>query len=170
LFLVLAVLSEDYRIDRIIAFLDPWKDPLGNGYQSVQSFMAFGLGGIPGSGLGNSTQKLLFLPEAHTDFIFSIIGEELGFLGVLSIITAFGFLMIRGLRVALKAPDLFGCYLVFGCIMLITLQAGVNMSVAVGLFPTKGLTLPFISYGGTSVVSSLAAIGVVLSVSRAGIK
>jgi cell division protein FtsW len=150
--------------------VNPWKDPLGSGYQAVQSFTAFGLGGIQGTGLGDSTQKLLFLPEAHTDFIFSIIGEELGFIGVVLIIFGFGFLMIRGIRIALRAPDLFGCYLVFGCIMLVTLQAGVNMAVAVGLFPTKGLTLPFISYGGTSLVSSLAAMGIVLSVSRHGIK
>ncbi|HEY7535436.1 MAG TPA: putative lipid II flippase FtsW [Thermodesulfobacteriota bacterium] len=170
IFLVLAVMTEGYRMNRVITFLNPWKDPLGSGYQAVQSFTAFGLGGIQGTGLGDSTQKLLFLPEAHTDFIFSIIGEELGFIGVLLIIMGFGFLMIRGLKVAIRAPDLFGCYLVFGCIMLVTLQAGVNMAVAVGLFPTKGLTLPFISYGGSSLVSSLAAMGIVLSVSRAGTK
>jgi len=168
--LVWAVMSEGYRMNRVTTFLNPWKDPLGSGYQAVQSFTAFGLGGIQGAGLGDSTQKLLFLPEAHTDFIFSIIGEELGFIGVVLIIFGFGFLMIRGIRIALRAPDLFGCYLVFGCIMLVTLQAGVNMAVAVGLFPTKGLTLPFISYGGTSLVSSLAAMGIVLSVSRHGIK
>ena len=170
LFLSWAVMSHGYRMNRIMAFLNPWKDPLGSGYQTVQSFMAFSLGGVTGSGLGNSSQKLLFLPEAHTDFIFSIIGEELGLIGVISIIIGFGFLMIRGLRVALRVTDLFGCYLVFGCIMLITLQAGINMAVAVGLFPTKGLTLPFISYGGTSLISSLAAMGIVLSVSRAGVK
>ena len=168
--LVWAVMSEGYRMNRVTTFLNPWKDPLGSGYQAVQSFTAFGLGGIQGAGLGDSTQKLLFLPEAHTDFIFSIIGEELGFIGVVLIIFGFGFLMIRGIRIALRAPDLFGCYLVFGCIMLVTLQAGVNMAVAVGLFPTKGLTLPFISYGGTSLVSSLAAMGIVLNVSRHGIK
>jgi cell division protein FtsW len=170
LFLVWAVMSHGYRMNRIMTFLNPWKDPLGSGYQAVQSFMAFSLGGTTGTGLGNSTQKLLFLPEAHTDFIFSIIGEELGLIGVISIIIAFGFLMIRGLRVALRSPDLFGCYLVFGCIMLVMLQAGVNMAVAVGLFPTKGLTLPFISYGGTSLISSLGAMGIVLNVSRAGVK
>jgi cell division protein FtsW len=170
IFLVLAVMTEGYRMNRIITFLNPWKDPLGSGYQAVQSFTAFGLGGIQGTGLGDSTQKLLFLPEAHTDFIFSIIGEELGLIGVLLIIIGFGFLMVRGLKVAIRAPDLFGCYLVFGCILLVTLQAGVNMAVAVGLFPTKGLTLPFISYGGTSLVSSLSAMGIVLSVSRAGTK
>jgi cell division protein FtsW len=170
LFLIWAVMSHGYRINRVMAFLHPWKDPLGSGYQAVQSFMAFSLGGATGTGLGNSSQKLLFLPEAHTDFIFSIIGEELGLVGVILIIAGFGFLVIRGIRIALRAPDLFGCYLVFGCVMLIALQAGINMAVAVGLFPTKGLTLPFISYGGTSLISSLAAMGIVLSVSRAGMK
>lgn len=170
LFVIWAVMSHGYRINRITAFLHPWKDPLGSGYQAVQSFIAFSLGGATGTGLGNSSQKLLFLPEAHTDFIFSIIGEELGLVGVILIIAGFGFLVIRGLRVALRAPDLFGCYLVFGCVMLIALQAGINMAVAVGLFPTKGLTLPFISYGGTSLISSLAAMGIVLSVSRASVK
>lgn len=167
-FLTFTVLSQDYRVDRIEAFLDPWGNRMGSGYQAVQSFIAFAVGGVPGVGLGDSSQKLFFLPEAHTDFIFSIIGEELGFLGVISVIAGFGFFLVRGLRVAMRASDLFGCYLVFGCVMLITLQAGVNMAVAVGLFPIKGLTLPFISYGGTSLVSSLAAIGVVLSVSKAG--
>ena len=119
-----------------------------------------------GTGLGGSTQKLFFLPQAHTDFIFSIIGEELGLIGVIAIVTIFVILIARCLKVALKAPDLFGCYLVFGCIMLIALQTGINMAVAVGLFPTKGLTLPFISYGGSSLVSSLAAIGMILSVSK----
>jgi cell division protein FtsW len=170
LFVIWAVMSHGYRMNRITTFLHPWKDPLGSGYQAVQSFIAFSLGGATGTGLGNSSQKLLFLPEAHTDFIFSIIGEELGLVGVILIIAGFGFLVIRGLRIALRAPDLFGCYLVFGCVMLIALQAGINMAVAVGLFPTKGLTLPFISYGGTSLISSLAAMGIVLSVSRASVK
>jgi len=168
--LVLAVMDQSYRMKRMIAFLNPWEDPLGSGYQAVQSFVAFGLGGILGTGLGDSTQKLFFLPQAHTDFIFSIIGEELGFLGVLSVIVAFGVLLVRGLRVAVNSQDLFGCYLVFGCIMLIALQAGINMAVAVGLFPIKGLTLPFISYGGTSLISSLGAVGIILSVSRKGVR
>jgi len=166
----LAVITESYRMTRVMSFLDPWKDPLGSGYQVIQSFVALGLGGITGSGLGDSTQKLFFLPQAHTDFIFSIIGEELGFIGVLSVIIGFGFLLIRSLRVAIRASDLFGCYLVFGCTLLITIQAGMNMAVAVGLFPTKGLTLPFISYGGTSLVSNLGAVGLILSVSKSGRK
>jgi cell division protein FtsW len=168
--LVLAVITEGYRMKRVASFLDPWKDPLGSGYQAIQSFVALGMGGFTGTGLGDSTQKLFFLPQAHTDFIFSIIGEELGFIGVLIVIMGFGFLLIRSLRVSIRAKDLFGCYLVFGCILLITFQAGINMAVAVGLFPTKGLTLPFISYGGTSLVTNLAAMGLILSVSKSGRK
>ncbi len=170
IFMVLAVVTKGYRMKRVTSFLDPWQDPLGSGYQAIQSFIAFAMGGIYGAGLGDSTQKLFFLPQAHTDFIFSIIGEELGFIGIVLVIIGFAVLLIRSLRVSLRAPDLFGCYLVFGCIMLITLQAGINMAVAVGLFPTKGLTLPFISYGGTSLVTTLAAVGIILNVSRSGIK
>jgi cell division protein FtsW len=168
--LALAVITEGYRMKRVVSFLDPWKDPLGSGYQAIQSFVALGMGGFTGTGLGDSTQKLFFLPQAHTDFIFSIIGEELGFIGVLIVIIGFAFLLIRSLRVSIRAKDLFGCYLVFGCILLITFQAGINMAVAVGLFPTKGLTLPFISYGGTSLVTNLAAMGLILSVSKSGRK
>ena len=168
--LIAAVLTKGYRMRRITAYLDPWQDPLGAGYQSIQSFIAFALGGVYGTGLGDSSQKLFFLPQAHTDFIFSIIGEELGFIGVLLVILGFIVLLVRSLRVSLRAPDLFGCYLVFGCVVLIALQAGMNMAVAVGLFPTKGLTLPFISYGGTSLITSLTAVGVILNVSRSGIK
>lgn len=165
-FALIAVITRDYRMERIISFLDPWKDPLGSGYQAVQSFIAFGVGGIYGMGLGDSTQKLFFLPQAHTDFIFSIVGEELGFIGVILLIAAFLFILYRSIRIAIKAPDLFSCYLVCGFILLITVQAAINMAVSVGLLPTKGLTLPFISYGGTSLVSCLAAMGIILSVSK----
>lgn len=165
-----AVLTKEYRIDRIISFIDPWKDPLGSGYQTIQSFIAFGVGGIHGMGLGDSTQKLFFLPQAHTDFIFSIVGEELGFIGVVMVIMAFIVILFRSLKIAIKAPDLFGCYLVYGFVLLLTIQAAVNMGVSVGLFPTKGLTLPFMSYGGSSLVSCLSAVGIILSVSRAEVK
>ena len=168
--LIVAIMTKGYRMRRITAYLDPWQDPLGAGYQSIQSFIAFALGGVYGTGLGDSSQKLFFLPQAHTDFIFSIIGEELGFIGVVLVIVGFIVFLVRSLRVSLRAPDLFGCYLVFGCVVLIALQAGLNMAVAVGLLPTKGLTLPFISYGGTSLITSLAAVGVILNVSRSGIK
>lgn len=164
-FALFAVISRGYRLDRITSFLNPWNDPLGSGYQAVQSFIAFGLGGIYGTGLGDSTQKLFFLPQAHTDFIFSIIGEEFGFLGVIVVVLLFLVVLYRSLRIASNAPDLFGRYLVCGFVFLITLQAGINMAVSVGLFPTKGLTLPFISYGGTSLVSCLSAMGIILNVS-----
>lgn len=170
IFLCLAVVTKGYRMNRVMSFLDPWQDPLGSGYQAVQSFIAFALGGVYGSGLGDSSQKLFFLPQAHTDFIFSIIGEELGFIGIALVIIGFAVLFIRSLKVSLRAPDLFGCYLVFGCILLIALQAGINMAVAVGLFPTKGLTLPFISYGGSSLIATLSAVGIILNVSKSGLK
>ncbi len=166
LFMGFAVMSADYRMNRIFSFIDPWKDPLGQGYQTVQSFVAFCLGGLTGSGLGEGTQKLYYLPQVHTDFIFSLIGEELGFIGVLSVIIAFIVLIVRGFKTAANAPDFFGFFLAFGCILLIALQASINMAVSVGVFPTKGLTLPFISYGGSSLMSSLGAIGLVLSVSK----
>jgi len=169
LFFAVGTLSEGYRLRRVIAFLNPWKDPLGSGYQAVQSFVALGVGGPFGTGLGNSTQKLFFLPEAHTDFIFSIIGEELGFVTAIGLILLYGVLVFRGMRVALRARDLLGCYLAFGCTLLIGLQAATNMAVAVGLLPTKGITLPLVSYGGTSLVGSLMAVGVILSVSREGV-
>lgn len=161
-----AVMSADYRLNRIFSFMDPWKDPLGQGYQTVQSFVAFCIGGLTGTGLGEGTQKLYYLPQVHTDFIFSLVGEELGFIGVLSVIIAFIILIVRGFKTAVNAPDFFGFFLVFGCILLIALQASINMAVSVGVFPTKGLTLPFISYGGSSLISSLGAIGLVLSVSK----
>ncbi|NIP39830.1 MAG: putative lipid II flippase FtsW [Candidatus Dadabacteria bacterium] len=165
-FISFAVISADYRMNRIFSFIDPWKDPLGQGYQTVQSFVAFCIGGFTGTGLGEGTQKLYYLPQVHTDFIFSLIGEELGFIGVLSVITAFVVLIVRGFKTAANAPDFFGFFLAFGCIILIALQASINMAVSVGVFPTKGLTLPFISYGGSSLMSSLGAIGLVLSVSK----
>ena len=164
--LALAIMKEGYRMERVMSFLDPWKDPLGSGYQAVQSFMAFGLGGIYGSGLGNSSQKLLFLPQAHTDFIFSIIGEEFGFIGVITLIALFLLILARCVRISMRAEDPFSRYMVFGFTVLITLQAALNMGVAVGLFPTTGLTLPLVSYGGSSLVSTLAAFGIILSVSR----
>jgi len=169
-FAAVAIATRGYRMDRFLSFLDPWKDPLGSGYQAVQSFIAFGVGGIYGMGLGDSTQKLFFLPQAHTDFIFSIIGEELGFIGVALVIALFIFIIFRSLRIAVNAPDLFGCYLVCGFTLLIAVQAALNMAVSVGLFPTKGLTLPFISYGGSSLVCCLTAMGIILSVSKAEVK
>jgi len=170
LFIALGILSADYRMKRVFSFLDPWQDPLGQGYQTVQSFVAFCLGGVTGTGLGEGAQKLYYLPQVHTDFIFSLIGEEIGFIGILAVILGYVILIVRSFKTALNSPDFFGFYLVFGCILLIALQASINMSVSVGIFPTKGLTLPFISYGGTSLISSLMAVGLILSVSQRVVK
>ncbi len=170
LFIVVGILSADYRLKRIFSFLDPWQDPLGQGYQTVQSFVAFCLGGVTGTGLGEGAQKLYYLPQVHTDFIFSLIGEEMGFVGIMTVIIAYLLLIVRSFKTALNSPDFFGFYLVFGCVLLIALQAGINMSVSVGILPTKGLTLPFISYGGSSLISSLMAVGLILSVSQRVVK
>ena len=131
----------------------------------IQSFVAINEGGWFGKGLGQGQQKLFYLPEAHTDFIFSVIGEELGLAGVMFVMTLFGFFCYRGLKIALEAPDLFGRFLAIGCTILIGLEAVLNMGVVMGLLPTKGLTLPFISYGGSSLVVSLVAVGILLNVS-----
>ncbi|MCY4262815.1 MAG: putative lipid II flippase FtsW [Candidatus Dadabacteria bacterium] len=168
--LAVAIVNEGYRMERITSFLDPWKDPFGSGYQAIQSFMAFGLGGIYGSGLGNSSQKLLFLPQAHTDFIFSIIGEEFGFIGVMTLIVLFLMILARCVRISMRAENCFSRNMVFGFTALITLQAALNMGVAVGLFPTTGLPMPLVSYGGSSLVATLAAFGIILSVSRFSVR
>lgn len=164
-FLYFLVMNVDYRRRRIMAFLNPWEDPSDTGFQIIQSWIAFGSGGPLGKGLGESKQKLFYLPEAHTDFIFSVVGEELGFIGVLVITSMFFLLIVRGFRTALQAPDKFGCYLAFGLTLLIGIEAFANMAVVLGMVPTKGLTLPFLSYGGTSLLMTLAAIGILLNVS-----
>ena len=165
-FLYVMVMNVDYRRRRILAFLNPWEDPSNTGFQIIQSWIAFGSGGAFGQGLGESKQKLFFLPEAHTDFIFSVIGEELGFIGVIVIAAMFMLLILRGMRTALNAPNEFSCLLAFGLTLLIGMQAFVNMAVVMGMVPTKGLALPFLSYGGTSLVATLAAVGILLNVSR----
>ncbi|MBW2552644.1 MAG: putative lipid II flippase FtsW [Deltaproteobacteria bacterium] len=157
--------SVGYRLDRITSFLNPWEDPTSTGFQIIQSFLAFGSGGLWGTGLGNGKQKLFYLPEPHTDFIFSIIGEELGFIGVLLLIILFIFLAYCGIRICLKAPDLFGTYLALGITSLIVLHAVINLGVVMGLLPTKGSTLPFISYGGTSLVINFIGVGILLNIS-----
>jgi cell division protein FtsW len=167
---VLACLAiwANYRISRLLAFWDPWKDPGGTGYQIIQSFLAFGAGKISGVGLGEGKQKLFYLPEIHTDFILSVIGEELGLIGVTLIILLFLVLIIRGFQACLRAPDLFGGYLALGITTLISIQALLNMGVVMGLLPTKGSTLPFISYGGTSLMINLLAVGILLNVHSQG--
>jgi len=157
--------SASYRLDRFTAFLNPWKDPMATGFQIIQSFLAFGSGGLCGAGLGNGKQKLFYLPEAHTDFIFSIIGEELGFIGVIAVIFLFILLAYCGVKIATKAPDLFGTYLALGITSLIILHAVINLGVVMGLLPTKGSTLPFISYGGTSLIVNLTGTGILLNIS-----
>ena len=160
-----AVAHSPYRWARIRAFLDPWAHRHDIGYQVAQSLISVGSGGLFGLGLGESRQKLFFLPEAHTDFIFSIIGEELGLLGAVATIVLYGVVVWRGTRAALRASETFGTYLGLGVTAMLGFQAAVNMSVAMGMLPTKGLTLPFISYGGCSLVISMAAAGVLLSLS-----
>lgn len=160
------LIKEPYRLRRVMSFLDPWKDPQGSGFQLVQSFIAFGSGGITGVGLGSSMQKLSYLPESHTDFIFSIIGEEFGFIGVSAIIALFMVICLRGFSIANRIQDRFTYYLAAGLSLMISLQALINFSVTTGLVPTKGLPLPFISYGGSSLLMNMAAIGLLLNISR----
>ena len=165
-FITLAIYFADYRSRRIIAFLNPWKDPSGAGFQVIQSFYAFGRGGFWGAGLGESSQKLYRLPEAHTDFIFSVIGEELGFVGTTAIVLLFLIFIWRGFLTAYQAKDPFGTHLATGLTLLIGLQAFINLSVASGLLPTKGLTLPFISMGGSSMLVTMLSVGVILNISE----
>jgi cell division protein FtsW len=160
------IMKIGYRRQRLMAFLDPWRDPTDTGFQMIQSFLALGGGGPVGMGLGEGRQKLFFLPYPHTDFIFAVIGEELGLLGTLSVLVLFGMLAWRGLSISLRAPDPFGRHLAFGLTMMIIVQAMVNMAVVTGLLPTKGLTLPFLSYGGSSLVANLAAVGILWNISR----
>ena len=160
------IMKIGYRRQRLMAFLDPWRDPTDTGFQVIQSFLAMGGGGPVGMGLGEGRQKLFFLPYPHTDFIFAVIGEELGLLGTLTVLILFGMLAWRGLSISLRAPDLFGRHLAFGLTMMIVVQAMVNMAVVTGLVPTKGLTLPFLSYGGSSLVANLAAVGILWNISR----
>lgn len=164
-FLCYVVMTESYRMRRIKAFLNPWEDPTDTGFQIIQSWLAFGNGGVLGQGLGEGKQKLFYLPEAHTDFILSVVGEELGLIGVLIIGAMFFLLVQRGIRVALYAQDGFGRYLAFGIVTLLGIEAFVNMGVVTGLLPTKGLALPFISYGGSSLLVTLLAVGILLNVS-----
>jgi len=153
-----------YMKTRILVFLDPWKYPDGAGFQTIQSFLAFGSGGISGVGLGDGKQKLFYLPEAHTDYIFSVIGEETGLLGVMFVVVLYAAILVSGLKIAAKTRDAFGSYLALGITLMLVLQAAINMAVVMGALPPKGLPLPFISYGGTSLLMSLFAAGVLLNV------
>lgn len=160
------VKSSEYRWQRIIAFTDPFKYRMSGGYQIVESWMSFGGGGLWGVGVGDSRQKMLFLPEAHTDFIAAIVAEELGFVGFSAMVLAFVVVLLRGLRAALRSVDQFGTYLGVGLSMFVGIQAVTNLAVVLGLLPTKGLTLPFLSYGGSSLLVNCAAVGILLNISR----
>ncbi len=164
--LALMIAQAPYRMRRVLAFLDPEADPLGSGFQVRQSIIAIASGGLHGASLGESRQKLFFLPEPHTDFIFSVIAEELGFVGAAAVIAAFGVLLWRGILAAAGAPDRGGYYLALGITSWLVLQAGLNMAVALGMIPTKGVPLPFVSYGGSSLVVCLTALGMLLNVSQ----
>ncbi len=159
-------LSHGFRAERIKAFLDPWAYEQGAGFQLIQSFYSFGRGGVDGVGLGQSQQKMLYLPEAHTDFIFSLIGEELGLIGTISIVVLFAVFLVRGMMSASKAETRFGQLLASGITLLISYQALFNIAVTIGLVPTKGLPLPLISAGGSSMIFTLTAIGILLNISK----
>ena len=158
--------SATYRRDRLFSFLNPEADPLGKGFQAMQSLIALGTGGVRGLGIGNGRQKLFFLPEPHTDFIFSIIGEELGFIGAFGLVVLFAFLVWRGFRVTRYAQGRFEFYAALGFTLLIAAQALINISVALCLLPTKGLPLPLVSYGGSSLMTSLVSVGILLNLSQ----
>jgi cell division protein FtsW len=162
----LLIWRSPYRMERILAFLNPEADPQGRGFQMLQSLIAVGSGGLTGVGLMDSRQKLFYLPEAHTDFIYAVICEELGFIGAMAVLALFGVFAWRGFRTAISAPDEYGRFLAGGITAMVVLQAMINLSVVLGLMPTKGIPLPFISYGGSSLLVMLLATGVLLNVSQ----
>lgn len=163
---VVGITTEGYRMRRFLAFINPWADPLDTGYQAIQSLYALGSGGLFGAGLGQSHQKLYYIPEAQSDFIFSIIGEELGFIGVLFILILFAFLVWRGLRIALNCRDKFGSLLAAGITSLIAVQSSINFLVVSSFMPITGVPLPLISYGGSSLVFTMISFGILLNISR----
>lgn len=162
----LLIMESDYRRRRLMSFLDPWQDPHDAGFQLTQSFVALGNGGFAGVGLGEGRQKLFFLPEAHADFVLALVGEELGFLGTGLLMVLFAILLVKGFHIAGRAPDAFGRHLASGVTLLLGIQVLINAGVVSGLLPTKGLTLPLVSYGGSSLIVTLIAIGMLLSISR----
>jgi cell division protein FtsW len=164
--LIYVMLKAEYRLRRLLTFMDPWREASSSGFQVVQSLIAFGSGELWGRGLGESRQKLFYLPEAHTDFVFSVIGEELGLLGALGVLALFGVIIVRGLRLTAKIEEPFEQNLAFGLTVLLGLQALIHMGVVMGLMPTKGLVLPFISYGGSAMLVNLTEVGILLGLSR----
>ncbi len=163
---IIKLVMEPYRLRRITSFLDPWKDPQGSGFQLIQSFISIGSGGLTGLGLGESKQKLSFLPASHTDFIFCLVGEELGLIGAALVIALFLMLFLRGITVANRSRDSFNYYLAYGLTMMISIQALINFAVVTGMVPTKGLPLPFMSYGGSALLVNMAVVGLLLRISK----
>src|SRR5213076_2648718 len=161
---LIAIWFEPYRRARIFSFLDPWKDPQGAGFQTVQALIGMGSGGILGVGLGHGVAKINYLPEAHTDMIFAVIGEELGLLGVTAVIAAYAAFAYAGLRIALACKDPFGKRLAAGLVALVSGQALINLAAVLGLAPLTGIPLPFISYGGSSLVVALLSVGILLNI------
>ena len=163
---VILIIMAPYRMERIVSFLNPWSDPLGTGFQAIQSLYAIGPGGLFGLGFGKSIQKHFYLPEPQTDFIFSIISEELGILGIITVAILFLIIILRSIKISIKAPDIFAKFLVFGIIFQLSFQTLLNLSVVVGLVPVTGVTLPFFSYGGSSLIITLISMGIILNISR----
>ena len=163
---ILLIIIAPYRMNRITSFINPWKDPLGTGFQMIQSLYAIGPGGLLGNGYLNSIQKHFYLPEPQTDFIFSIICEEFGVVGALIVVGLFLILLYRGIKISNRCSDLFSKYLSFGILFQMIFQTVMNLSVVVGLIPVTGVTLPFLSYGGSSLLVSMASIGIILNISR----
>ena len=165
--LVLAM-TADYRRDRLLAFLDPWEDPLNTGYQTIQSLVGVANGGMTGVGIGEGRAKWGYLPEAHTDFIYAVVGEEMGFVGSVMVLALFASLGVVGVRIALRAPDRFGMLVAIGIVVWLLLQAVVNVGTVVGVLPITGVPLPFVSFGGTSLLVGMASVGVLLNIGRQG--
>lgn len=162
----IVLMSADYRRRRIFSFLDPWADPLGDGFQVIQSLIAVGTGGLFGRGLMAGVQKLFYLPYPETDFIYAVIGEEMGLLGTTLVLACFCVIAWRGLRTSMRAPDRFGAFLALGLTAMVVVQAFFNISVVLGLLPTKGIPLPFVSFGGSSLLMSMVGMGILLNVSQ----
>jgi cell division protein FtsW len=164
--LYVVVMASAYRVQRVMAFLDPWSDPQGSGYQMIQSMIAVGTGGFFGRGLMGGVQKLFYLPEPHNDFIYAVIAEELGWIGATTVLACFCVITWRGLRTAIRAPDRFGTFLAIGLTVMIAFQAFLNISVVTGIAPTKGIPLPFVSAGGSSLLINLLGMAILLNVSQ----
>jgi cell division protein FtsW len=167
---MMLIVIEPYRLKRLLVFIDPWKDPKDGGWQILQSMAALGSGGFWGVGPGRGLQKYLYLPAAHTDFVFSIIGEETGFVGAMIVNLTFVALAIFGLRIALKASNREASFLALGLSFMISITALINMAVAADMLPTKGITLPLVSYGGSSLLANMIAIGILMNIARSSVE